>query len=74
MRGIEDLVAGRIPQRGEHLKAHLGEGCADDKNVLVGVFEGANLGGIALVADQECDALFRERTRREQHKNRQAHC
>jgi hypothetical protein len=39
MHGIEDLVPGRIAQRGENLKAHPGKRCTDDEYVLVWVFE-----------------------------------
>jgi hypothetical protein len=57
------LVAVRVPHRGEDLKAHLGQRCAEDADVLVRVVERADFARIALVADNERDAVLGERGR-----------
>src|SRR5262249_28630329 len=72
VRRVQDLVAVRILDRGEDLKAHLGERRADNADVLLRVVQRADFAHIALVADHERDARFGERGRVEEQKDQQA--
>jgi hypothetical protein len=72
VRGVENLVAACILHRGEDFEAHLGERRADDADILVRIFERADPGGIALVADDEGNALLCECIRIQQQQIQQA--
>ena len=53
-RGIDRLVTGILHERG--LEPNHLQGLADDLDVVVGIVQGADLVGIALIADEQRDA------------------